>query len=80
MKVNDEFGRVVDIKVKDLRGRKIRTTCPMRTSVMKIPRGTVATIYGAWRGMVHFETEPCKKCGVVVSVRQVPKCDFVLLI
>lgn len=53
----------------DLPGLRVRTRRRMRTGVLSIPAGKVATIAMQGPGFVVLESAPCDCCGVTVRVR-----------
>jgi len=60
-------------------GREVRTLRVLENGIMRIPKGTICEITGMWRGGYSLRGKPCRKCGVAVSISQVPKSDVVLL-
>lgn len=71
-------GDVVNVKMKDLIGRKAKLRRESRNGVGRHPAGTIVTIDGFWRSGVHVEAPPCKCCGVSVYIRKVHRDDVLL--
>lgn len=79
MKVDLEDGGTLDIKQKDMEGRRVRTRRAMSTHYVFIDGGVEGTVEGAWRGTIHIKCDQCPKCGVAAYIRKVPIGDVVFL-
>lgn len=61
-----------------LRGRKVRTLCPMSNGFVEIPAGTILTIGRKFSGFT-MRSEPCSLCGVRVLISRVEPQSVELL-
>lgn len=61
-------GRQVNILMKDLPGRSVKTRQPLKNGYMTIPAGTVCTVDGHWRSGVSLSSPACKCCGISVFI------------
>jgi hypothetical protein len=59
-------------------GKKVRTLIQMRNGYMVIPEGTTCEITRKYQGF-NLTSEPCKCCGVRISINRVPYRDVELI-
>jgi len=75
MRVDDQRPRLM----RDWVGRTVRTRRELRSGMLAIPKGTVATVTYNRAGLT-LSTEPCGHCGVGIYITKVPLGDVDLLL
>jgi hypothetical protein len=63
-----EYERIPD---REWRGVKVRTTRDLRTGMLKVGKGALATISRKFSGF-EIEVDPCSRCKVGAFVKRVP--------
>lgn len=63
-------------RVNDWSGMTVVTTRELQNGWGKIPVGTVATVGNNACYGIHLTSEPCKCCGLVVSISKVSSDDI----
>jgi hypothetical protein len=72
-------GGFVDIKISELRGRRVRTRFDMSNGNTKIPAGTVLRVANTWRSGVSLESPACSSCGVSVYITKIHRDEVELV-
>lgn len=72
MKVRTTSGGIVEMRLKDLVGRKVKVMRELVNGYIRIPEGAVGKVTGWWQSGVSLEMPRCSKCGIVPRISKVP--------
>lgn len=63
--------------LRDSKGIHVRTTRAIETGAMVIPEGAIGIVSGghSWNRL-HFQSEPCTCCGVMIRVSRLHRSDL----
>lgn len=79
-KIRTTTGLLIEMKVDELRGKRVRLRHKVSNSYLSIAEGTEVTVTSTWRSGVNIVGEHCATCGVAARILHVDRSSIELVV